>query len=79
MAGRLAIGQGRGYSDRVNLDKHRDSLAKYCYDLSKVIVAVSVLNPLVTKPFNMLELVIGVFGGVAFLALAILIEKGKTP
>lgn len=63
----------------IDLNKHRDSLAKYRYDLSKVIMAISVLNPLVTKPFNIIEVVIGVLGGVAFLVLAILIERGKTP
>ncbi len=62
-----------------NLDQHRDSLAKYCYDLGKVVVAVSILNPLVTKPFNPIEVVIGVIGGGAFPVLAILIERGKAP
>ena len=29
----------------MNLDKHRESLVKYCYDISKVAFAVTVLNP----------------------------------
>ena len=68
-----------GYSERVNLDKHRDSLAKYCYDLSKVTIAIMVLNPLVTKPFSASDLALGLFAGLAFLVLAILIERGGSP
>jgi hypothetical protein len=30
----------------MNLDKHRESLVKYCYDISKVGFALTVLNPL---------------------------------
>ena len=29
----------------MNLDKHRESLVKYCYDISKVACGVAVLNP----------------------------------
>src|SRR5207245_2784961 len=33
----------------MNLDKHRESLVKYCYDISKVACGVAVLNPAVGK------------------------------
>ena len=32
----------------MNLDKHRESLVKYCYDISKVAFAIAVVNPLMT-------------------------------
>ncbi|MGH7251002.1 MAG: hypothetical protein ACREIK_04025, partial [Nitrospiraceae bacterium] len=61
------------------LDKHRESLTKYAYDLSKVTIAIIVLNPLVTKPFSASDLALGLFAGLAFLVLAILIEWGGSP
>ncbi len=62
----------------IDLDKHRDSLAKYCYDLSKVILAVSFVNPLVTKTLSPIELLLGLRGAIGFLLLAILIERGES-
>lgn len=66
------------YSERVTLEKHRDSLTKYCYDLSKLIIAVAVVNPLVSKPLDPLALMLGIVGSMVFLVLAILVEKGKS-
>lgn len=59
----------------MNLDKHRESLAKYCYDMSKVVSAVTVLNPAVTKGSTFLELFVGLLVTFLFLSLAILLEK----
>jgi len=63
----------------VRLDKHRDSLAKYCYDLSKVTLAVAVINPVVIKTSGFPDLVVGLVVGVLFLLLAIFIERGGAP
>lgn len=65
------------YSESVSLDKHRDSLAKYCYDLSKVVIAITVVNPIVTKTPSLVELAVGLLWGLGLLSLAILIERGK--
>ncbi|MBM4134843.1 MAG: hypothetical protein FJ245_13875 [Nitrospira sp.] len=62
----------------MNIDRHRDSLAKYCYDLSKVTITLAVLNPIVTKPFSLVELLAGFLVGLLLLLLALSIEKGGT-
>jgi len=32
---------------KFDLEKHRDNLIKYCYDLSKIIATVAVINQLI--------------------------------
>ncbi len=59
----------------MNLDKHRESLVKYCYDMSKVVFAVAVLNPVMTKSPTFFEFVVGFGATVGFLGLALLLEK----
>ena len=59
----------------MNLDKHRESLAKYCYDMSKVVFAVAVLSPMATKGPAFLEQGLGLAATVLFLGLALLLEK----
>jgi len=61
----------------MSLDKHRESLVKYCYDVSKVSLAIAVLNPVVTKSKNpaLFEVALGVGATLVFLSLAILLEK----
>jgi hypothetical protein len=63
----------------MNLDKHRESLVKYCYDMSKVVFAMAVLNPAVTKGPALFEFVLGVGVTTLFLSLAILLEKDMKP
>ena len=62
----------------MNLDKHRESLVKYCYDISKVAFAVAVLNPAMTKGLSIFELVWGLGATIIFLGLSILLEKDIT-
>lgn len=59
----------------MSLDKHRESLVKYCYDMSKVVFAVAVLNPTVTKGFSFIDLIVGLGVTTLLLSLAILLEK----
>jgi len=59
----------------MNLDKHRESLVKYCYDVSKVSFGIAVLNPTVTKSPTFLEVSVGFGTTLVFLGLAILLEK----
>ena len=59
----------------MNLDKHRESLVKYCYDMSKVVFAVAVLSPVATKGPALLEQGMGLAATILFLGLAILLEK----
>ena len=61
--------------------KQRENLAKYCYDISKVVVALLVLGPL-TRP----ELVTtagflwSIVGAIAFLLLGLALDyKEKKP
>lgn len=63
----------------MTLDKHRDSLAKYCYDLSKVVLAIAVFHPMVAKSLDVTGLASGVALSSLFLSLAILIEEGERP
>ena len=59
----------------MSLDKHRESLVKYCYDMSKVVFAMAVLNPAVTKGPTLIESFVGVGATFLFLGLALLLEK----
>lgn len=61
----------------IDLDKYRESLAKYCYDLSKVIATLGIINPLMVKNFRFTDIVIAFITAIGFLALAIIIERGK--
>lgn len=63
----------------MSLDKHRESLVKYCYDMSKVVFAMAVLNPTVTKGFALIDLVVGLGATILLLSLAILLEKDIKP
>ena len=63
----------------MNLDKHRESLVKYCYDISKVAFAVTVLNPALNQSRTFLEVIIGLAITVMSFSLAILFEKGAPP
>ena len=59
----------------MNLDKHRESLVKYCYDMSKVVFGVAVLNPAVSKGPSLFEYVLGMGVTTLLLGLALLLEK----
>ena len=59
----------------MNLDRHRESLVKYCYDISKVAFAIAVLNPVMTRGLSILDLIGGLGATILFLGLAILLEK----
>ncbi len=59
----------------MNLDRHRESLVKYCYDISKVAFGIAVLNPTMTKSPTVIELILGFGATLGFLGLAFLLEK----
>jgi|GEM_PF-4436363 len=59
----------------MKLDRHRESLVKYCYDISKVAFGIAVLNPVITKGLSIFEFVWGLIATIVFLSLAILLEK----
>ena len=59
----------------MNLDKHRESLVKYCYDISKVAFAIAVLNPLMNKGLVVFEVLLVLGATFGFLGLALLLEK----
>ena len=63
----------------MSLDKHRESLVKYCYDMSKVVFAMAVLNPAVTKGPTFIESFVGVGATFLFLGLALLLERDIKP
>jgi hypothetical protein len=59
----------------MNLDRHRESLVKYSYDISKVTFAIAVLNPLMIKGLVVFEVLLGLGATFGFLGLALLLEK----
>jgi hypothetical protein len=63
----------------MDIDKHRESLVKYCYDISKVGFAVTVLNPALSQTRRWLDVVLGLGVTLMFFALAIRFEKGMRP
>ena len=60
----------------MNLDKHRESLVKYCYDISKVAFALTVVGPAVSKTGSFVDMAVGLFVTVALLVFAMLLERG---
>ncbi len=60
----------------MNFDKHRESLVKCCYDMSKVACGVAVLNPAVGKTGSLGDVMIGLVATFAFLLIAIFLEEG---
>ena len=60
----------------MNLDKHRESLVKYCYDISKVAFAIAVLNPVASKTGSPGDLVIGLVVTLVYLVFGMLLERG---
>ena len=62
----------------MNLDKHRESLVKYSYDISKVGFAVTLLNPAMSQSRTVLDIVIGLGITGTFFIFAILLEKGAS-
>ena len=63
----------------MNLDTHRESLVKYCYDISKVAFAIAVVNPVMTKELSIFEFVLGLGTTIGLLGLALLLEKDIKP
>jgi hypothetical protein len=59
----------------MSLDRHRESLVKYCYDISKVAFGIAVLNPVMTKGPTGFELIWGLSATLGFLGMALLLEK----
>jgi len=62
----------------MSLDKHRESLVKYCYDISKVAFGVAVLNPSVSQNRGLAEVALGFGLAIMFFALAMFFERGRT-
>jgi hypothetical protein len=60
----------------MSLDRHRESLVKYCYDISKVAFGIAVLNPVASKVVSLVDLAIGLCVTVVFLVFALLLERG---
>ena len=60
----------------MNLEKHRDSLIKYCYDLSKIIATVAVINQFVSKCAKTLEIITGILVSLLSLLFAMVLEEG---
>ena len=60
----------------MSLDKHRESLVKYSYDISKVAFGLTVLNPVASKVVSLVDLAIGLCVMVMFLVFALLLERG---
>jgi len=58
--------------------KQRENLAKYCYDISKVIVAILVIGP-ITRPEQVtaFSFILAAAGSVAFVVLGLLLDKEK--
>ena len=60
----------------MSLDKHRESLVKYSYDISKVAFGLTALNPVASKVVSLVDLAIGLCVMVMFLVFALLLERG---
>jgi len=59
-------------------DKQRENLAKYCYDISKIVVAILVIGPL-TRPGEIggWVLISGFIAALILLLLGLFLDKEK--
>ena len=56
--------------------KQRENLAKYGYDVSKIIGAILVIGPLTrAEQISGVGLILGVAGSIVFLAIGFLLDK----
>ena len=55
--------------------KHIDNLSKYCYDISKLIMGISVIGNLVSDKSSLHALWIGFTAGMVFLLIGYFIDK----
>jgi len=62
----------------MNLDNHRESLVKYCYDISKVAFGISVLNPTIGISRGLAEIATGLGLALLFLGFALYLERGSS-
>jgi len=58
-----------------HFNKNRDDLSKYCYDISKIIIAGAVLERIFAKELNVMEVILGALAGLIFLIFGILFKK----
>jgi len=57
--------------------KQKESLAKYSYDLSKIIFTVLVIGQIVAEKFKLWIFLSGVVDTIVFFLIGFLLEKGE--
>lgn len=58
----------------IDLDRHRESVSKYLYDISKIVITLAVLNPVFSQTVKVDDIIIGTATALVFLFLALFIE-----
>ena len=58
----------------IDLDRHRESVSKYLYDISKIVITLAVLNPVFSQTVKVNDIIIGTATALVFLFLALFIE-----
>jgi hypothetical protein len=58
------------------IKRQRENLAKYCYDISKIMVAVPVIGNIMSDRFSLLVFWAGIIGADIFLILGHFLDKG---
>ncbi|MBI3814622.1 MAG: hypothetical protein HY279_09190 [Nitrospinae bacterium] len=59
------------------IKRQRENLAKYCYDMSKIMFAALVLGNIMSERFSPLGFWLGIIETVLFLILGYLLDKGE--
>ena len=58
--------------------KQRENLARYCYDISKIMVAVPILGNSLSEGFSLRAFWMGIGAAMGFLILGLVLDqKGK--
>ncbi len=60
----------------MSLVRHREGFVKSCFDMSKVVFALAVLGPAVSKTGSFVDMAVGLFVTVVFLVFAMVLERG---
>jgi len=57
------------------IDKQIENLAKYCYDISKALLIITIINPIFSHRMLLLDMIGGIFSTFVFLLLALVLTR----
>ena len=59
------------------IDKQIENLAKYCYDISKALLIITIVNPIFSHKMLLLDMIGGIFSTFVFLLLGLVLDRRR--